>query len=49
MPFYGLNELEHATALWADKRPELIALAHCLRENLFANRTAGDTNLLFSF
>jgi hypothetical protein len=49
MPFYGLDEPEHAFAPRADKRPKLIASAHRFREHLFANRSAGDTNLLFSF
>jgi hypothetical protein len=48
-PFYGLDEPEKAFAPRADERPKFIALAHRLREHLLANRTAGNTNLLFSF
>jgi hypothetical protein len=48
-PFHGLDEPEHAFASRADERPKLIAFAHRLREHLLANRSAGDTNLLFSF
>jgi hypothetical protein len=49
MPFYGLDEPEHAFASRADECPKLIAFAHGLREHLLANRSAGDTNLLFRF